>query len=225
MTLPMFRVLWTLVAKDFRLESRNRDVILSVVFFAALVIALFAISIGTSRATAALVGPGVVWAAFAFSGVIGLARSAGHETDGGSTPLVMLAPVSRELIWLGKTIGNAIFLLMSLVAILVLYALFYDADVLRWELAVTGILLVIGFSGVGTLFSTMTLKVRARETLLPMMFLPLTSPLLFAAVEVTSEILSGGGWQDYGTWMMMALAYDVVFVTGSALLFPYALDE
>ena len=179
------RVLWTLVAKDFRLESRNRDVVLSAVLFATLVIALFAISIGTSRATAALVGPGVVWAAFAFSGVIGLAPSAGHETDGGSTPLVMLAPVSRELIWLGKTIGNAAFLMLSLLAILVLYALFYDANVLRWELVVTGMLLIIGFSGVGTMFSTMTLKVRARETLLPMMFLPLTSPLLLAAVEIT----------------------------------------
>ena len=219
------RVLWTLVAKDFRLESRNRDVVLSAVLFATLVIALFAISIGTSRETAALVGPGVVWAAFAFSGVIGLARSAGHETDGGSTPLVMLAPVSRELIWLGKTIGNAAFLMLSLLAILVLYALFYDANVLRWELVVTGMLLIIGFSGVGTLFSTMTLKVRARETLLPMMFLPLTSPLLLAAVEITSGMLSGGGWQDYGTWMLMALAYDVVFVIGSALLFPYALEE
>ena len=219
------RVLWTLVAKDFRLESRNRDVVLSAVLFATLVIALFAISIGTSRATAALVGPGVVWVAFAFSGVIGLARSAGHETDGGSTPLVMLAPVSRELIWLGKTIGNAAFLILSLLAILVLYALFYDANVLRWELVVTGILLIIGFSGVGTLFSTMTQKVRARETLLPMMFLPLTSPLLLAAVEITSGTLSGGGWQDYGTWMLMALAYDVVFVIGSALLFPYALEE
>ena len=219
------RVLWTLVAKDFRLESRNRDVVLSAVLFATLVIALFAISIGTSRATAALVGPGVVWAAFAFSGVIGLARSAGHETDGGSTPLVMLAPVSRELIWLGKTIGNAAFLMLSLLAILVLYALFYDANVLRLELVVTGMLLIIGFSGVGTLFSTMTLKVRARETLLPMMFLPLMSPLLLAAVEITSGTLSGGGWQDYGTWMLMALAYDVVFVIGSALLFPYALEE
>ena len=219
------RVLWTLVAKDFRLESRNRDVVLSAVLFATLVIALFAISIGTSRATAALVGPGVVWAAFAFSGVIGLARSAGHETDGGSTPLVMLAPVSRELIWLGKTIGNAAFLMLSLLAILVLYALFYDANVLRWELVATGMLLIIGFSGVGTLFSTMTLKVRARETLLPMMFLPLTSPLLLAAVEITSGMLSGEGWQDYGTWMLMALAYDVVFVIGSALLFPYALEE
>lgn len=219
------RVLWTLVAKDFRLESRNRDVVLSVVLFAALVIALFAISIGTSRATAALIGPGVVWAAFAFSGVIGLARSAGHETDGGPTPLVMLAPVSRELIWLGKTVGNAVFLSLSLVAILVLYALFYDANVVRWELAVLAVLLVLGFSGVGTLFSTMTQAVRARETLLPMMFLPLTSPLLLAAVEVTSEMLSGGGWQEYGTWMMMAMAYDAVFVTGSALLFPYALEE
>ena len=219
------QVLWTLIAKDFRLESRNRDVVVSIVFFAALVIALFAVSIGTSTATAALVGPGVVWAAFAFSGVIGLARSAGHETDGGAVPLVMLAPVSRELIWLGKTIGNAIFLSLSLVAILLLYALFYDADVMRWELALTGVLLVIGFSGVGTLFAAMTLKVRARETLLPMMFLPLTSPLLFAAVEVTSATLAGGGWQDYGTWMLMAMAYDVVFVVGSALLFPYALEE
>lgn len=219
------QVLWTLVAKDFRLESRNRDVVVSIVLFAALVIALFAISIGTSRATAALVGPGVVWAAFAFSGVIGLARSAGHETDGGSVPLVMLSPVSRELIWLGKTIGNVIFLTLSLVAILVLYALFYDADVVRWEVAVTGILVVIGFAGVGTLFAAMTLKVRARETLLPMMFLPLTSPLLFAAVEVTSATLAGGGWQDYGTWVLMASAYDVVFVIGSALLFHYALEE
>ena len=219
------QVLWALVAKDFRLESRNRDVILSVVLFAVLVIALFAISIGTGRTISGVVGPGVLWAGFAFSGVIGLARSPSHESEGGSVSLVMLAPVSRELVWLGKTIGNAMFLAVSLLAILGVYALFYDAWVLRWELALVSFAVVLGFSGVGTLFSTMTLKVRARETLLPMMFLPLTSPLLLAAVTVTTEVLDGGGWSDYGAWMLMALAFDGVFVTGSALLYQYVLEE
>ena len=219
------QVLWALVAKDFRLESRNRDVVLSVVLFAALVIALFAISIGTGPTVSAGVGPGVLWAGFAFSGVIGLARSASHESEGGSVSLVMLAPVSRELVWLGKTIGNAMFLAVSLLAILGVYVLFYDAWVLRWELALMSLAVVLGFSGVGTLFSTMTLKVRARETLLPMMFLPLTSPLLLAAVTVTTEVLDGGGWSDYGAWILMALAFDGVFVTGSALLYQYVLEE
>lgn len=219
------QVLWVLVAKDFRLESRNRDVVLSVVLFAVLVIALYAISIGTSQSVATLAGPGVLWAGFAFSGVIGLARSAAHEQEGGSVSLVMLAPVSRELLWLGKTVGNAVFLGISLLAILGVYTLFYDAAVFRWEVLLISLIVVVGFSGVGTLFSTMTLKVRARETLLPMMFLPLTSPLLLSAVSVTDSLFKGDAWSEYGTWMLLALAFDGVFVTGSALLYRYALEE
>lgn len=219
------RVLWVLVAKDFRLESRNRDVVLSVVLFAVLVIALFAISIGTSRSVADVVGAGVLWAGFAFSGVIGLARSASHEREGGSVSLVMLAPVSPDLLWLGKTVGNAVFLGISLLAILGVYAMFYDAEVFSWGVLLISLLVVVGFSGVGTLFSAMTQKVRARETLLPMMFLPLTSPLLLSAVSVTDTMFTGGGWPEYGAWMLLAIAFDGVFVTGSALLYRYALEE
>ena len=219
------RVLWTLVAKDFRLESRNRDVVLSIILFAGLVIAIFAIATGTRRALTEFVAPGVLWVGFAFSAVIGISRSAAHETEGGFTPLVLLAPVSRELIWLGKTIGHALFLAISLVAIVVVHAMFFDALVVSWWFIAVSVLVVIGFSGVGTLFATITQRVRAREVLLPMMFLPLTMPLLLAAVEVTSGTLAGRGWSDFGVWVMLSIAYDVIFITAAALLYPIALEE
>ncbi|MXZ02260.1 MAG: hypothetical protein F4Y88_00870 [Chloroflexi bacterium] len=218
-------IIWALTLKELRIESRNRDVAIAIVMFASLVIAIFAIAIEPTSINAIETGPGVLWAAITFAGVVGLTRATSHELENEAVGALMMAPVSRDLLFIGKSLGNFLFLSVATVIVFVVFTFMFNLPVFRAEILFVALLSAIGFSSVGTLFSSLTFRVRAREVLLPMLFLPSVSPLLFAAIRVTAAAASGEGWSPSIPWLQLAVAYDVVFVTASALLFGYVLDD
>ena len=218
-------IIWALTLKELRIEARNRDVAIAIVMFASLVIAIFAIAIEPTARNAIATGPGVLWAAITFAGVVGLTRATSHELENDAVGALMMAPVSRDLVFIGKSLGNLIFLSVSTLIVFVVFTFMFNLQVFRPEILLVALLSVVGFSGVGTLFASLTFRVRAREVLLPMLFLPSVSPLLFAAIQVTSASVSGEAWSASMSWIQLAVVYDVVFVTASALLFGYVLDD
>ena len=218
-------IIWALTLKELRIESRNRDVAIAIVMFASLVIAIFAIAIEPTSRNAIETGPGVLWAAITFAGVVGLTRATSHELENDAVGALMMAPISRDLLFIGKSLGNFLFLSVATVIVFVVFTFMFNLPVFRAEILVVALLSAIGFSSVGTLFSSLTFRVRAREVLLPMLFLPSVSPLLFAAIRVTAAAASGEGWSASIPWLQLAAAYNVVFVTASALLFGYVLDD
>ena len=218
-------IIWALTLKELRIESRNRDVAIAIVMFASLVIAIFAIAIEPTSRNAIETGPGVLWAAITFAGVVGLTRATSHELENDAVGALMMAPVSRDLLFIGKSLGNFLFLSVATVIVFVVFTFMFNLPVFRAEILLVALLSAVGFSSVGTLFSSLTFRVRAREVLLPMLFLPSVSPLLFAAIRVTAAAASGEGWSTSIPWLQLAVAYDVVFVTASALLFGYVLDD
>ena len=211
--------------KELRIESRNRDVAIAIVMFASLVIAIFAIAIESTTRNALETGPGVLWAAITFAGVIGLTRATSHELENDAVGALMMAPISRDLVFIGKSLGNFVFLAISTLIVFVVFTFMFNLQVFRAEILIVALLAAIGFSGVGTLFSSLTFRVRAREVLLPMLFLPAVSPLLFAAIQVTSAAVTNQAWSESLPWMRLAVIYDVVFLTASALLFGYVMDD
>ena len=218
-------IIWALTLKELRIESRNRDIAIAIVMFASLVIAIFAIAIEPTSINAIETGPGVLWAAITFAGVVGLTRATSHELENDAVGALMMAPVSRDLLFIGKSIGNFLFLSVATVIVFVVFTFMFNLPVFRAEILLVALLSAIGFSSVGTLFSSLTFRVRAREVLLPMLFLPSISPLLFAAIRVTAAAASGESWSASIPWLQLAVVYDVVFVTASALLFGYVLDD
>ena len=218
-------IIWALTLKELRIESRNRDVAIAIVMFASLVIAIFAIAIEPTSRNAIETGPGVLWAAITFAGVVGLTRASSHEMENDAVGALMMAPVSRDLLFIGKSLGNFLFLSIATLIVFVVFTFMFNLPVFRLETLLVAGLSAIGFSSVGTLFSSLTFRVRAREVLLPILFLPSVSPLLFAAIRVTAAAASGDGWSASISWLQLAVAYDVVFVTASALLFGYVLDD
>ena len=218
-------IVWALTLKELRIESRNRDVAVAIVMFATLVIAIFAIAIEPTSRKAIETGPGVLWAAITFAGVVGLTRATSHELENDAIGALMMAPVSRDLIFIGKSLGNFVFLAVATVIVFVVFTFMFNLPVFRGEIFIVAFLSTVGFAAVGTLFSSLTFRARAREVLLPMLFLPSVSPLLFAAIRVTSSAASGEPWSESVPWIQLAIAYDVVFVTASALLFGFVLDD
>jgi heme exporter protein B len=218
-------VIWSIGRKDLLLEIRNKDVVVAVAGFALLILVIFTFTLNLTPDNAKLVGPGVLWAAVAFAGVTGLNRAFALEVEGNTLEALMLAPISRDLIFLGKALGNFLFITVALIVVLPVFAVLFNLVVFRWEMLAISLLTTIGFSAVGTLFAAMSVRVRAREVMLPLLFLPVVTPLIMAAVESTSHVVNGRSWSDMSQWLQLAVAFDVAFVVVSAFVFQHILED
>ena len=216
---------WAIARKDVLLELRNRDIVVSIVVFSMLVLIIFNFAVELTPVNIAVVGPGILWVAIAFAGVIGLNRAFVLEKDREALDGLMLSPVSRDGLFLGKALGSFLFMLVAEAVLLPVFAAIFDVDIMRLEAGVVAGLTTLGFAAAGTLFAAMAVNTRSREVMLPVLFLPVISPLLIAAVEATAAIASGGGWSGVSRWMQIIGVFDVVFIAGGALLFHYVLED
>jgi heme exporter protein B len=220
---PLAKV-WTLVLKDLSLERRSREMLSSMFIFALLVVLVFSFSFDLRVEETSGVAPGVLWVAITFAGMLGLARSFVLERDQGCLDGLLLCPVDRSLLYLGKMISNLIFIsLTELVVLPLCFALFN----LAFHLLLLPILLLgtVGFSAVGTIVSAMTVHARAREVMLPILLFPLVLPALIAAVKLTGGVLDGQPWGEIRNWMELLVGFDVIFVVISYLAFEYVIEE
>ena len=219
-------IVWAIARKDLLLEVRNRDVIISIAGFSLLVLAIFTFAVDLAdQDNARLVGPGVLWAGIAFAGVIGLNRTFALEMERDTLEGLMLAPVSRDLIFLGKALGNFLFLAISQAIVIPVFSALFNLSALKPEMIAISMLATLGFSAVGTVFAAMSVRVRAREIMLPMLFLPTIAPLLLAAIEATSDLVNGDSWSEMAQWLQLAAGFDVVFLIVSALVFQFILED
>ena len=215
----------TLALKDILLEVRTKEIVSSVLLFAFLAVIIFSFAFDPTPAVVALVAPGILWVAFTFAGVLGFNRSFILEKDKGSLDGLLLCPVSRDVIYLGKLAGSFLFMIVVEALLLPVFAVLYDFSLFIPELLLIAALATLGFAAVGTLFSAMAVNTRSRETMLPLLLLPLTVPIIIAAVEATGAILDGDSLGDLGRWWQLLLAFDVIFLVLSSLLFGAVLEE
>ncbi len=220
---PLAKV-WTLVLKDLSLERRSREMLSSMFIFALLVVLVFSFSFDLRVEEVSGVAPGVLWVAITFAGMLGLARSFVLERDQGCLDGLLLCPVDRSLLYLGKVISNLAFIsLTELVVLPLCFALFN----LTFHPLLLPILFLgtIGFSAVGTIVSAMTVHARAREVMLPILLFPLVLPALIAAVKLTGGVLDRQPWGEIRNWMELLVGFDVIFVVISYLAFEYVIEE
>jgi heme exporter protein B len=215
---------WAIVGKDLALEKRSREMLSSMFIFSLIVILIFSFSFDLAVERAVTVVPGVLWVAITFAGMLGLARSFVLERDQGCLDGLLLCPVDRSILYLGKMLGNLIFISITEVIIVPLcFALFnLPFHVLLLPVIVLG---TIGFSAVGTLVSAMTVHARAREVMLPILLFPIVMPALIAAVKLTGGVLEGQSWAQMQNWLQLLIGFDIVYFVLSYLAFEYIVEE
>ncbi|MEA2763095.1 MAG: heme exporter protein, partial [Gemmatimonadaceae bacterium] len=171
--------------------------------------------------------PGVLWVIFTFSGLLGLHRSFGVETADHAIDGLLASPVSREAIFLGKAIANLMFVSAVQAVAIPALALFYNLPLghVAAPLIAIAILAAIGLVAVGTLFSAMAVNTRLAELLLPMLALPFFVPIVIAASQATSKLLSGRPVVEAGAWLKLLLAFDIVFVAACTLAYPFTVED
>lgn len=218
---------WLIARKDLSIEFRTRSAFLSAVVFSLLGLVIFYYAWDPTAVTATDLAPGVLWIIFTFSGLLGLHRSFGVETADRAIDALLASPVSREAIFLGKAIANLVFVAGVQAVALPALALFYNlrlGDVAAPLIAIA-ILAAIGLVAVGTLFSAMAVNTRLAELLLPMLALPFFVPIVIAAAQATSKLLSGRPVVEIGAWLKLLLAFDIVFVAACTMAYAFTVED
>ena len=202
-----------LARKDLLLELRARDTLPAMVIFvvAMLVVFRFAVPAASERAAT-----GLLWVAILFTALLGLTRSFVPEREQRVLDALVLAPVDRSAIWLGKVIALLAFLVAAEAVAVGAHQLFFDR--LSWETYAAVLLADVGICTVGALLAAMAVAGRARELLLPLLFLPLAIPIVVGGV-------GAGVAADGGRYLAFLGLYDAVFAILAWASFEYVVTE
>ncbi len=211
--------------KDTISEMRTKEIISSVLVFTILVIVIFNFAFGGSQETMRLVAPGILWVTFAFAGVLSLNRAFIPEKEQGCLEGLMACPISRESIYVGKMLGSLLFMLIIEAIALPIFSFLFNLPVLSFQIITITVLTTVGFVAVGTLFSALAVNTKAREMVLPILFLPIVVPIIIGAVEASGKALSGASWSELSSWLQIIGAFDVIFIVVSFLVFAYIIEE
>ena len=211
--------------KDLLSELRTREIIFSILGFALLVLVVFNFAFSPDRDLIIQIAPGLLWVTFVFSGVLALNRTFIPEKEENCIEGLLCCPVKSEAIYVGKALGGFFFLIIIELIVLGACALLFDLSVIRLELFVVILLATIGFVSVGTLFSAVAVNTRAREMVLPILFLPVITPVIIAAVKATGIIFEGDSWKDLASWIVLLASFDIIFLVVPLLIFPYVIEE
>jgi heme exporter protein B len=170
---------------------------------------------------------GVLWITFIFTGMLGLSRSFIAEKDKNCLEGLMLCPVSRNTIYIGKLISNLILIFIIEIISLFIFSLFFNYDLFD-KIGLLIPIFILGTSGfviVGALLSAISMNTRNREVLLPLLLFPILIPVLISAVVATAQVLTGGTLNDIGDSLRLLGAYDIIFLVIALLTFEFVIEE
>jgi heme exporter protein B len=211
--------------KDLVIEVRGRHALGTLLPFAATVLIAFGFAFGPGRDVLDRVAPGLLWMAVLFSAVIASRRAYQVETEDGALEGLLLAPIDKAAVFLGKAAAVTLELLALVLAVLVLVVLLFDLSVQDPLLMVAAFVLgVVGLAAVGSLFGVVAESARTREAIFPMLVLPLVAPVLIAGVRAT-DLAAAGRSSEVLSWLGLLAAFDVVFLSVGVLVFGYLLED
>ncbi len=223
----VLRQAWIIAAKDLRLEFRSRTAFLSSLAFTALVLAIFNFARDPTAVSTLDLAPGILWITFCFAGLLGLNRAFALERENRALEGLLISPLSRQALYLGKAIANLVFVGLVEAIALPLFALFFNVPVLPILGPLAGViaLATIGFVAVGTLLSAIAVSTRFAEMMLPLLMLPFLVPPITSAVQVTARLFGGRPFSEMVSWLKLLVGYDIVAVVTALLIFEFTLDE
>jgi heme exporter protein CcmB len=224
----VLKAAWLVARKDLLVEARSREVAYTTLFFAMACVLVFSFAFVHEGRPIPDAPAGILWVAITFAGTLALGRAFERERQSETLRALLLAPVERPAIYLGKLL--AILVLMAGVeAILVpIVGLLFGAPLGRAPVLLLGLLAAgtIGFAAVGALFAAMLVRAQSRDVLLPVLLYPIVVPVIIGGVQGTQAIF--GAEPNLGTaqmWLMMLVFFDAVFVTLALWTFAPVMSE
>jgi heme exporter protein B len=216
----------TLLGKELRTEFRSRELLTTTIVFILMVIVLFSFTFDPSYTESRRFGPGLLWLAFLFAASLMLQPCFLREQNNDTLSALRLSVSDPFAIFLAKLIANTLFLLLTELLMLPVFSILYNVPVLRvfGQLVLVFFLGSLGVSIAGTALSAISAQARMRELLLPLLLLPMLTPILVASTQVTAGLLNAVPfieWKGIG----FLVVFDVVFLTALWLFGEYLLEE
>jgi len=222
------RALRTLIAKDLRAEWHSKEVLSATVFFAIIAMTVMGFSFEAGQFRLDQAGAGILWTSFLFAAMLGMNRLFQAEIERGGLEGLMLCPVDRTTLYLAKCCTLFVLLSATVCSTLFLFVVFFNVGVdARQFASLLSVALfgALGLAALGTTLAAMAAKTRAREVLLPLLLVPISVPLLIAAVKCTGAVLRGDPLGAAAGWLQLLIAFDVIFLAACYLTFPAILEE
>lgn len=214
--------------KDLKAEFRTKQMLNSMMIFALIVIVVFGYSFGDIIGDAKLLNrlaPGILWIAFIFAGMLGLSRSFAGEKEGDCLEGLKLCPIDNTTIYNGKVVSNMVLMFIMEIMTIPIFVVLFNYSIEGFlGLVLIIILGTLGFIFVGSILAALTVNVRFREMLLPVILLPVILPIIINSVLATGKML-GNNLGDISEELQVLAIYDIIFFISAQILFEYVIED
>jgi heme exporter protein B len=219
--MEFIRQVLVIAGKDLRAELRTKEAINASLAFALVILLLFSFAFDPSEQTTREISGGLLWIVFAFAGTLVLNRSFAREVPNDCLDALVTAPISAAALFLGKVLANfALVIAVELVSMPV-FGIFYNV---QWTSQFWALMLVLalgtwGLTVIGTIFSALTVNIRLRELMLPLLVYPVMIPALMGAMRLSTDLIAGTALsRENDVWLRLLVAFDAVFSALSLVL-------
>ena len=212
--------------QELLLQWRTRSQMMAVFVFGAAALLLFSFAIGPNAEALRTFSAGFLWLGLLLSSTLTLSESFHAEMENRALEGLLLLPANPRALYYGKAIANWIQLTLLGAALVPVMVVLYDAGTTQL-LKLLGIIMLgsAGLSAPGTLYAAMTSQLKAKQTLLPLLLFPLIVPALLASVKATSLVILGDPMQQSRSWIVLLLAFDLIYWSLCGLLYGRVVEE
>jgi heme exporter protein B len=226
--MEFLRQVLVIAHKDVRAELRTKEAVNASFAFALVVLLLFSFAFDPESETMREIAGGLLWIVYAFAAALVLNRSFARELPNDCLDGLVSAPVSGAALFLGKALANyALVLAVELISLPV-FGIFYSLNLMP---LLPKLLMILALGAwaltvIGTMFSALTVNIRLREVMLPMMTYPILSPALMGAMRLTAALIQGQALEkDNLIWLKLLVGFDAVYTAAALVLVDFVLVE
>jgi heme exporter protein B len=222
-----FSAVKAIVWKDLVIERHTRQALSIMIVFSIAAVIVFNFALELRLDAARNVATGLLWIVILLAGTLGLNRSLANEQENHSMEAVLMAPVDRSAIYVGKVISVSLFVLLLEAVLLPIFIAFFNRPYWRPQVIIIIILGTIGYVAAGVLVSSMSIQTRSRDVLLPVLLLPLSLPSVLAAATAASAYMFPELplWSEVQTPIALVVAFDVLMLTAGYLTYHFVVEE
>ena len=220
-----WRIVKAIVWKDLNIEMRKKTLVSALLLFSFMVTLIFTFALELDKSTRENVAVGVLWVTFVFSATLGLNQTFAYEKDQGSLEGMLLSPIDYTTIFVGKFISTYIFVVIVEIIVIPMFYILYGIPLFSPIFLLIVLLGSFGYTLVGTLLATISMRTQSREIMLPILLFPVSMPIVIAAVQCSNVIISGANWNQFSSAFNLVVVYDIIFIGVAIMTFDYLIQE
>lgn len=223
----MVSTVWAITWKDLRIERHTKQTLSIMVMFSLVTVVMFNFALETDLDAARNVATGLLWATILLAGTLGLNRSLAIEHENRTIDAILMAPVDRKAIYVGKVLSVTVFTLMLEVVLVFMFIVFFDKPLWRPQVLLVLFMGTVGYIAAGVIVTSMTIQTRTREVLLPVLLLPLSLPLVLPAAMAVAAYMfpQMPEWREVQSPVLLVLIYDLLMLATGIFSYHYVVES